>query len=120
NKRGQLNMHRVLITEAIIAILTAGLLSGADIRAIAQDQPDDNFGFVRFAHTAIDVPALDIYVEDGSPAPLVSNLQYGQTTDYFTLPSTTRGFVAREANSSANGKILAHLTRGVKTNQSQI
>ncbi len=109
-------MHRVLKTGALIVLLGFGLIT----TATAQAPQDDNYGFIRFAHTAVDVPSLDIYVMGGSATPLVRNLQYGQSTDYFTLPSITDGFLARASGSGANGEILARLTRGVKTNQSQI
>jgi hypothetical protein len=88
--------------------------------AVAQTSPGDNFGFIRFIHAAIDVAPLDIYTGDTGQTLLVSNLAYGQATDFMALPSTTQGFVARAAGTGVDGDMLFKLNRRVKANQSEI
>lgn len=77
-------------------------------------------GFVRFAHTAIDVGPIDIYQGLSGQTPIVTNLAYGQFTDFQTLDATTTGFVARPAGSGPGGKLIFKLNWGVKSNESLV
>ncbi|MCC7446114.1 MAG: DUF4397 domain-containing protein [Anaerolineae bacterium] len=88
-------------------------------RASAQTSDTEDVGFVRFAHVAVDVPAIDIYQADGSQ-PLVSNLAYGSVTDFMALPTTGKGYVVRAAGSGASSDPLFQLDWGVKSNKSEL
>ncbi len=109
-------LHRVLLAGAALLFTTFGAI----MPAAAQNSSGDNFGFVRFIHTAIDVPPIDIYAGDNSQTPVVSNLAYGQATPFMTLPSTVQGYVVRPAGSGPDGEVLFRLNRRVKPNQSEI
>lgn len=111
-----MHSHRVLLAGTALFILGLTILKPVS----AQTLPSDNFGFVRFIHTAIDVPPIDIYAGEGSQTPVASGLSYGQATNFMTLPATTQGYVARPAGSGPNGEALFRLNRRVKPNQSEI
>ncbi len=113
-----MHSHRVLLASASI-LLGIGVMLPINVTTHAQNPQNDNYGFIRFFHAAIDVPPLDIYISD-SDTPTVRNLAYGEATDFMTLPSSTQGFVARAAGSGSGGDILFRLNRRVKANQSEI
>ncbi len=85
----------------------------------AQTTANDNVGFIRFAHTAVDVPPIDIYVGNNT-TPVATNLKYGDVTDFIALPTTLSGFVARAAGSAADSQPLFSLQWGVKANESEM
>jgi len=85
----------------------------------AQTDKVNDFGFTRFAHTAIDVGPIDIYVGT-NPQPTVTNLKYGDVTDFMALPVTASGYFARAAGSPADSKPLFGLNWGVKANKSEM
>jgi hypothetical protein len=107
-------LRRVLLAGSSAVIIFASLAI-----ATAQTSPNDNFGFIRFIHTAIDVSPIDLYTID-SPTPIVSSLAYGQFTDFLTLSTSTQGFVARRAGAAPDSPPLFRLSRRVKANQSEI
>ncbi len=108
--------RRALLVGAVVVLAGLGVLS-----PIAAQSPQiENYGFVRFVHTAIDVPTLDIYVGDNGKTQVASNLAYGQATDFVTLPSSVQGYTARAAGSGPDGDVLFRLNRRVKANQSEI
>jgi len=79
----------------------------------------DNVGFTRFAHTAVDVGPIDIYI-GANTKPFVTNLKYGDVTDFISLPDTLSGYIARAAGSSADSPPLFKLAWGVKANKSEM
>lgn len=89
------------------------------IPAGAQTVQNDNVGFVRFAHTAVDVPPIDVYVGN-NPQPVVTNLKYGDVTDFIALSTTRSGFVARATGSAADSQPLFSLQWGIKANESEL
>jgi hypothetical protein len=97
-------------------VLVAALLAAP---VAAQTGKVNDVGFTRFAHTAIDVGPIDIYV-GANPQPIVSNLKYGDVTDFVPLPVTASGYVARAAGSPADSKPLFTLNWGVKANKSEM
>jgi hypothetical protein len=109
-----MHSNRVLLAGAAIALLAVNAITPVT----AQTSSTENFGFVRFIHTAIDVPPLDIYVEDGSL--LISDLSYGEATEFMSMSTNVQGFVARAAGAGASSEVLARLNRRVKANQSEI
>ncbi len=104
------------ILLSICALALSALLA---LPAGAQTAPNDNVGFVRFAHTAVDVPPIDIYVGN-NPQPVVTNLKYGDVTDYMALSTTLSGFVARATGSAADSQPLFSLPWGIKANESEL
>jgi len=104
-----------IVLCACILLLFAVLV----LPATAQTSQDDNVGFSRFAHTAVDVGPLDIYVGD-NPQLVVANLKYGDVTDFIALPTTLSGYTARAAGSPTTDKPLFQLQWGVKGNKSEM
>ncbi|MHB8627727.1 MAG: DUF4397 domain-containing protein [Aggregatilineales bacterium] len=96
---------------ALLALLTRP--------AGAQTTGNDNVGFIRFAHTAVDVPPIDVYVGNNSQ-PVVTNLKYGDVTDFMALSTTLSDFVARAAGSAADSQPLFSLQWGIKANESEL
>jgi hypothetical protein len=82
--------------------------------AVAQ-QDAPSIGFVRFAHTAVDVGPLDFY-EDGADVPIVTGLEYGGYSPLYTLPVSGRALTARAAGSPPDGEVLFTLGQGVVGN----
>lgn len=99
------------------ALVMSGV--GAVGPTAAQTSPTENYGFVRFIHTSIDMRAVDIFAGETNTL-IVSNLDYGQATEFMALPSTTQGFVARPAGFGPDAEPLFQLNRRVKANQSEI
>src|SRR5512141_681915 len=108
-----MNGCRGLLAGAAVLLIAVGALTPAAA------QTSDSYGFIRFVHGAIDVPALDIYASNPDVL-LVSNLAFGQSTEFMALPTTIQGFTARPAGSSPDSDPLFRLTRRVKANQSEI
>lgn len=96
---------------ATSAALALGLLA---FPAFAQEDAP-SIGFVRFAHTAVDVGAIDIY-EGGAATPIVDNLEYGEFSELYTLPVTGEPFVVRASDAAADGEVLFTLANGVTGN----
>jgi ABC-type uncharacterized transport system permease subunit len=69
---------------------------------VSQDQ---GIAFVHFAHTSVDVGAIDIYM-DNAQQPIVADLSYGEVTDLVWIRSGGRTFTARPAGSGVNGDQL--------------
>ncbi|MCC7449912.1 MAG: DUF4397 domain-containing protein [Anaerolineae bacterium] len=109
-------LRRALLVGAAVVLAGLGMLSPT----AAQSPQIESYGFVRFVHTAIDMPALDIYVGEGGKSQVASNLAYGQATDFVTLPSSVQGYTVRAAGSGVDGEVLFRLNRRVKANQSEI
>ncbi len=95
------------------------LLSVLVAPVAAQTTPEGDVGFTRFAHTAVDVPPLDIYLGN-NPQPVVTNLKYGDVTDFIALSTKLSGYTARAAGSAANSEPLFKLDWGVKANKSEM
>lgn len=55
---------------------------------------------LRFVHAAPEARAIDIALANGGPV-LVSNLPYGQASDYLTLPAGSHTFEVRDTDTSA-------------------
>jgi hypothetical protein len=109
----------------LVLIMIMGVF--ASLPAYAQDDAEPTFtlnpieidpasevGFARFAHTAVDMGAIDIY-RDQIETPLVENLQYGDYTDFMTLPVTSQEYVVR---SSETDEELTRLHVGMSSNMS--
>lgn len=56
---------------------------------------------VRVIHGAPDAPAVDVYVE-GSDDPIITNLAYGETTEYLEVPAGEYNFQVRPAGAPAS------------------
>lgn len=112
---------RSLFSALVIGSIVLGLVGlNSPITQINAQTSTQSVGFVRFAHTAIDVGPVDIYQGESGQTPLVTNLSYGEFTDFLTLKVTTTGFVAREAGTGPTGKVLSTANWGVKANESVI
>ena len=107
------------LRSILLALCSLALAALLTLPVGAQTTATDNVGFIRFAHTAVDVPPIDIY-GDNNTTPLVTNLMYGDVTDFIALPVTFSGFVARAAGSAADSQPLFSLQWGVKANESEM
>ncbi|MDZ4770015.1 MAG: hypothetical protein SGJ24_12880 [Chloroflexota bacterium] len=87
------------------AVLVVGLLA----LPLAAQEDAPSIGFVRFAHTAVDVGAIDIYEGDAA-VPLVDDLEYGEFTRLYTLPVTGAPFVVRAGNAPADSQDVLFTT----------
>ncbi len=54
---------------------------------------------VRVVHASADAPAVDVYIK-GTAAPVIRNLQFGQTSNYLKVPVGAYEFVIRAAGSA--------------------
>lgn len=61
----------------------------------AAAQPSDDNGFVRFAHTVVDAPEVDIFVGDTR---LVPGFGFGDVTHHLPLPAGTHAVSVRVSN----------------------
>jgi hypothetical protein len=102
--------------RSILAIIV--ILCGITTTVNAQSSSSINIGFVRFAHTAIDIGPVDVYY--GEDNLLVSDLAFGTFSEFFTLPVSETGFAIRPAGSSWIGPVLYEIGPLVKSNQSNI
>lgn len=67
----------------------------------------DAVGYVRFAHVSADAPAVDIYVPELSETAVVSDLEFGEVTDFIYVPQGNFTYVARTAGSDADSAPVA-------------
>lgn len=107
-------MRRGVLLFIMVVLLSFGLWTET-----AAQNSNETYGFVRFTHSSVDAPNIDIYVKDQS-TPLVTNLAYGDTTKYFALPTTTKGLVVRAAGAGAQDKALYDSAFGIKSNTSML
>jgi hypothetical protein len=66
----------------------------------------DNVTFVRFVNTVIDVPSIDLYVQELGDQAVVTDLTFGKVTDSMLLPAGEYNVVARAAGSGVGGETL--------------
>jgi hypothetical protein len=66
----------------------------------------DNVTFVRFANTVVDVPSVDLYVQELGEKGVVKDLAFGQVTDAMLLPSGKYNVDARAAGSGPDGEVI--------------
>ncbi len=72
----------------------------------------DAVTFVQFTNTVSDVPAVDLYVPELGDSPLVTDLAFGEVTDFYFLPAGALTVDARTAGADANSDVLASLNWG--------
>jgi hypothetical protein len=70
----------------------------------AAPQPKPGMAMIRAIHASADAPAVDAYVK-GSPTPIVTNLNYGQTSGWFEVPMGTYEIELRAAPSKPTDPI---------------
>lgn len=78
----------------------------------------DPLGFVRFAHTAADAPAVDVYVAELGDVAVVEDLEFGEVSDFYLLPEGSYTYVVRAAGSDATDDVLASMNWDVQRNSS--
>ncbi|WP_164018604.1 DUF4397 domain-containing protein [Pyxidicoccus trucidator] len=91
--------NRVLVAAlaASMSTLSAGCGEGDDDK----EPPDTRPAKLRVIHASPDAPAVDIYAE-GQAAPLFTNVKYGDTTSYATVPAGTYNVQVRAAGAAAS------------------
>ena len=80
---------------------------------------DQGIAFVHFAHTSVDVGAIDLYM-DNAQQPIVADLKYGQATDLIWIRSGGHTMTARPAGSGVNGDQLYRMNWNYVSNSSWI
>jgi hypothetical protein len=94
--------HRVLV--AALSATTMSMLAtgcGDDEVTPQPQEPATQNARLRVIHGSPDAPAVDIYAA-GQTAPLFSNVKYGDTTDYLTVPAGTYDVQIRPAGAAAS------------------
>ena len=93
--------HRVLVAalSASMTTFTAGCGDDDDETPIPE-QPAPTNARLRVIHASPDAPAVDIYAA-GQATPLFSNVKYGDTTNYATVPAGTYNVQVRPAGAPA-------------------
>lgn len=66
----------------------------------------DAVTFVRFANAAIDIPSVDLYVQELGDTAVVKDLSFGHLTNSILLPSGKYNVVARAAGSGIGGNVI--------------
>lgn len=79
---------------------------------------EDAVAFVRFAHVSADAPSVDLYVQEIGDTPLVSDLAYGEVTDFILLPEGNYNIVATAAGTGMDGDVVATINWDVAPNTS--
>lgn len=69
----------------------------------------DNVTFVRFVNTVVDVPSVDLYVQELGDQALVTDLAFGKVTDAMLLPAGEHNVVVRAAGSGVAGEALTNM-----------
>ncbi|MBZ4413868.1 DUF4397 domain-containing protein [Myxococcus sp. XM-1-1-1] len=87
------------ITLALAATLSALVGCGDDDETPPDPTPSTQ-AKLRVVHASPDAPAVDIYAE-GNSTPLFTNVRYGDTTSYATVPTGTYNVQVRAAGSAA-------------------
>jgi Domain of unknown function (DUF4397) len=79
---------------------------------------EDAVAFVRFVHTSVDAPAVDLYIGEIGDTPLVKNIAFGEVTDFILLPEGNYTVTAVESGSGVEGEALATLNWDLARNTS--
>ncbi len=66
----------------------------------------DNVTFVRFANASVDVPSVDLYVEELGDKGVATHLAFGKVTEATALPAGKYNVVARAAGSGPSGAAI--------------
>lgn len=98
-KRFWKNRMLVAAMTATMSTLAAGC--GDDETARPPEQPVANNARLRVIHASPGAPAVDIYAA-GNSTPLFTNVQYGRTTEYATVPAGTYNVQIRPAGAAAS------------------
>ncbi|NMO18213.1 DUF4397 domain-containing protein [Pyxidicoccus fallax] len=95
--------HRVLAAalSASMSMLVAGCGDDDDETPPPEQPAPTNNARLRVIHASPDAPAVDIYAA-GQAAPLFSNVKYGDTTNYVTVPAGTYNVQIRPAGAPAS------------------
>lgn len=78
-----------------------------------------SIAFIRFAHTSVDVGAIDFYMNNGNVL-LVSNLVYGDVTEFLPINGGEQSFLTRRHNAGADSEVLYQLSWNFVGNSSWI
>jgi hypothetical protein len=93
--------HRVLVAALAASMSTLGAGCGDDDDETPPvEQPNGETAQLRVIHGSPDAPAVDIYAA-GQAAPLFTNVKYGDTTAYATVPAGTYNVQVRPAGAPA-------------------
>jgi hypothetical protein len=99
--RKSLWKHRLLV--AALSATTMSMMAGCgdDDVTPPPEQPVTQNARLRVIHASPDAPAVDIYAA-GQTTPLFTNVKYGDTTGYVTVPAGTYDVQIRPAGAAAS------------------
>jgi hypothetical protein len=80
---------------------------------------DNSIAFVRFSNISVDAGAIDMYQSTDNFL-IVSNLNYGEATDFVPINAGELSFKARRSNTSANSEVLYEMRWNFVSNSSWI
>jgi hypothetical protein len=87
-------MSRTSVTALEYAIAISLPLAAAACGTVADDEPPDTVARIRVVHAGADAGAVDIHAA-GNLTPLISNLGYGEVTEYLEVEPGTYNFQIR-------------------------
>lgn len=93
--------NRFLVAALAASMSTLGAGCGDDDEVPPDEQPDTRTARLRVIHGSPDAPAVDIYAA-GQATPLFTNVKYGDTTSYATVPAGTYNVQLRPAGAPAS------------------
>ncbi len=88
-------------TDPLDVVLVAHLPDGST----AQIDPTPQTASVRVLHLGVDAPAVDVFVDDATPA-AVSNLAFKEGTGYLDLPAATYNFKVSVTGAAPQDAVL--------------
>lgn len=93
------NLWKQFMTAALVAGLPLLAACGDDEEPKPPPPPPTQNAQLRIVHAASDAPAVDIYAE-GNATPLFTNVKYGDTTAYGSIPEGTYNVQIRPTGAS--------------------
>jgi hypothetical protein len=91
----------MVVSMSMLLVLALGCSDDDDATALAPDMGSG--AMLRVVHASPDAPAVDVYAE-GVAAPLLTDLSYGETSDYLEVAAGTYNIQLRAAGSSATSQ----------------
>ncbi|MCP3136579.1 DUF4397 domain-containing protein [Pyxidicoccus xibeiensis] len=93
--------NRVLVAALAASMSTLSAGCGDDDDETPIDPPATDTARLRVIHASPGAPAVDIYAE-GQATPLFTNVKYGDTTSYASVPAGTYNVQVRAAGAAAS------------------
>lgn len=106
-----------LAANTIYTVIAFNNLSNIQTLVLTTSAPPPANGFVRIVHASPDAPAVDIYLDRAS-TPAITNLAFGQATDFMQLTAKRYTVSIRPTGAPATDKPIFETTVNVPANVS--